>query len=193
MHSRHFISIFLLIIGVTTVFGFEVPVIESVNGLLEATLTVDLVTSLNGTRIGPGYNGGPIGPIFRAKAGDKIKITILNNLEPSSSEDVEFFDFVLDPNVDETLQTIIYNRLTSDGNVDMLPREEYWGKKFMNLHFHGLMVDPSIEMNREVAVDGGGNSYTYEFDIPENHQGGLTWYHNHFHGTAAYSSLSGLQ
>lgn len=61
----------------------------------------------------------------------------------------------------------------------------------MNLHFHGATFDPEIENTRD-AIDGGGESITYTFSIPDDQLPGLFWYHNHFHGTAQYSMLSGL-
>ena len=61
----------------------------------------------------------------------------------------------------------------------------------MNLHFHGATFDPEIE-NTRAAVNGGGGGITYQFAIPEDQPPGLFWYHNHFHGTAVYSMLSGL-
>jgi FtsP/CotA-like multicopper oxidase with cupredoxin domain len=42
-----------------------------------------------------------------------------------------------------------------------------------------------------VAIDGG-ESKEYVFQIPEDMAPGLFWYHNHVHGTAAYSYLSSL-
>ena len=86
----------------------------------------------------------------------------------------------------------MFNRLTPNGFAQSLSRDGYWGRHYQNLHFHGLGVDPSIENNR-IAVDGGGESITYEFDLPADQPPGFSWYHNHFHGTASYSALSGLQ
>ena len=88
---------------------------------------------------------------------------------------------------------VVFNRLNSNGISESLPSyQDYWGKSYQNLHFHGLLIDPNIETPNSFAIDGGGNEYTYEFDIPFDHVGGLSFYHNHFHGTATYSSLSGL-
>ena len=43
----------------------------------------------------------------------------------------------------------------------------------------------------KLAFDGGP-SHVYEFDIPEDSPPLTAYYHNHVHGTTAYSFLSGL-
>jgi hypothetical protein len=43
-----------------------------------------------------------------------------------------------------------------------------------------------------VYIDGGGEEMTYEFEIPEDFPPLFGFYHNHVHGTASYSFLSGL-
>lgn len=64
-----------------------------------------------------------------------------------------------------------------------------------NLHFHGLHVSPSgTADNVSVTVDPG-RSFSYSFQIPANHPGGLFWYHPHRHGTIdeqIYRGLSGM-
>jgi FtsP/CotA-like multicopper oxidase with cupredoxin domain len=70
------------------------------------------------------------------------------------------------------------------------PTYGFWGQQFQNIHFHGASFSPSIE-NMRVAIDGG-ESKNYLFQIPEDMAPGLFWYHNHVHGTAAYSYLSSL-
>jgi suppressor of ftsI len=62
--------------------------------------------------------------------------------------------------------------------------------QFQNIHFHGAQFPPSIE-NINDAIDGG-ESKEYNFQIPEDMAPGLFWYHNHVHGTSAYSYLSSL-
>jgi FtsP/CotA-like multicopper oxidase with cupredoxin domain len=61
----------------------------------------------------------------------------------------------------------------------------------MNIHFHGMLFSPMLE-NSHFALEGGGASKTYTFDVPADHPPGTNWYHNHFHGTASYSMMSGL-
>jgi FtsP/CotA-like multicopper oxidase with cupredoxin domain len=52
-------------------------------------------------------------------------------------------------------------------------------------------ASPSIVHSHHQAIDGG-ESKEYVFQIPEDMSPGLFWYHNHVHGTSAYSYLSSL-
>ena len=100
--------------------NFQPEEIRSSDGLLELTLNVGLVTT-EYNRTAPGYNGGAVGPTLRARPGDKVRITLMNNLEPSTSEEVELNSFVLTP-PDETTalnQTMVVNRL-------LLPKGNIW-------------------------------------------------------------------
>ena len=137
----------------TTTRNSQPQEIRSVEGLLEVVLTVDLVNTPELNRTAPGYNGAPVGPTLRAKPGDKVRITLVNNLEPSPADELKLFSFAMTPVSDsdpdkeekEINQTLLVNRLQyPTANLFSLPREEYWGKSFQNLHFHGLMVDPTI-------------------------------------------------
>jgi FtsP/CotA-like multicopper oxidase with cupredoxin domain len=163
----------------------------SSDGKLEVTLEVDLVTSLNGTRNGPGYNGFPVGPTLRVKPGDTISLTLKNNLSPGSAVDRSLYEYVSDPESfikNYTNLTIVSDRLSAVGNPSA-PVYGFWGLQYMNIHFHGAEFTPTAE-NTMMAIDGG-ESHTYEFKVNEN-KSGLVWYHNHMHGTSSYSMLSGL-
>ena len=77
--------------------------IYSKDGLLDTTLTVDYLVSLNGTRYAPAYNGKSVGPTFRVKPGDTIRIKLVNNLSPESDIGRELYKYVLDPNPDDSI------------------------------------------------------------------------------------------
>ena len=60
----------------------------------------------------------------------------------------------------------------------------------VNLHFHGMQFSPQEEdINMAVA---GGETRTYTFQIRDDQEPGLNWYHDHVHGTSTYKYLSGL-
>jgi FtsP/CotA-like multicopper oxidase with cupredoxin domain len=101
---------------------FQPEVLSSENGLLEVTLTVDMVESLNGiewsetgTRLAPGYNGLPVGPTLRVRPGDTMKVTLRNNLPPGSDLDKELYAYVRDAESDENNVTAIVNRISPLG------------------------------------------------------------------------------
>ena len=161
----------------------------SVDGLLDVLLEVDMVESLDGGRIAPGFNGKSMGPTLRVKPGDTVKVTLVNNLEPSSQNDLDLLAYTMDITSDEINSTMITNRLTTQGFI-YNPTFGFWGQNFMTLHFHGANVDPKAE-NSLLVVDGR-ESKSYTFQIPDDQPPGLAWYHNHNHGTSQYSMMSGL-
>mmetsp|Transcript_24682 Transcript_24682/g.38025 ORF Transcript_24682/g.38025 Transcript_24682/m.38025 type:complete len:605 (-) Transcript_24682:603-2417(-) len=182
-------SLFVTTKAISPENNYQPEQLVSQDGKLDVTLNVDLVSSLDGKRLAPGYNGNPIGPTLRVKPGDTLTVTLNNNLDPSPAYDRELMEYVQNPNSDESNVTIIYNRLTANGNI-YDSDYGYWGLNYMNLHFHGAMFDPLLENTFEVL--DGGESKTYKFDIPNDQPPGLHWYHNHVHGTGQSSTMSGL-
>ena len=77
--------------------------IYSKDGVLDTMLTVDYLLSLDGTRYAPAYNGKVVGPTFRVKPGDTIRIKLVNNLLPESDIGRELYKYVLDPNPDDSM------------------------------------------------------------------------------------------
>jgi FtsP/CotA-like multicopper oxidase with cupredoxin domain len=61
-----------------------------------------------------------------------------------------------------------------------------------NLHFHGLHIPPTGKADDAFRTVEPGQTADYEFQIPEDHPGGLFWYHPHFHGLVAKQVFSGL-
>jgi FtsP/CotA-like multicopper oxidase with cupredoxin domain len=102
------------------VVNYQADELVSTGGLLVVTLDVDLLESLNGTRIASAYNGASIGPTIRLKPGDSFKVILKNSLEPSTALDRELSEYVMDTqnNIDSDANvTIIYNRLSQNGNI----------------------------------------------------------------------------
>jgi FtsP/CotA-like multicopper oxidase with cupredoxin domain len=61
-----------------------------------------------------------------------------------------------------------------------------------NLHFHGLHVPPTGASDNIFLHVSAGESFTYQFNIPGNHQTGLFWIHPHHHGSVARQVSRGL-
>ena len=169
--------------------GYNQPqAYKSENGLLDVSLVVDMVTSLNGTRTAPGYNGRSAGPTLRVSPGDTLRVTLTNNLQTTET-DAELYQYIMDPNSDYVNATIIANRLDNIGNP-WNPTYGFWGLGYANLHFHGLEVNPSVEDTKTYISNG--ESKTYEVKIAEDQEPGTYWYHNHVQGTTVYAYLSSL-
>ena len=86
--------------------------VSNENGLLEVTLNVDLLESLNSTRIAPAYNGATVGPTLRVKPGNTVSVTLVNNLPPPTDLDQELYNYILDP------QNQLENELGWEKGVD---------------------------------------------------------------------------
>lgn len=61
-----------------------------------------------------------------------------------------------------------------------------------NLHFHGLHIPPTGTADNPFLSIPTGESQIYRFQIPEQHPGGLFWYHPHHHGSVAEQVFGGL-
>ena len=61
-----------------------------------------------------------------------------------------------------------------------------------NLHYHGLHIPPTGTGDNVFLEIPPGESYDYEFQIPQNHPAGTFWYHPHHHGLVAEQLFGGL-
>src|SRR3712207_3240457 len=61
-----------------------------------------------------------------------------------------------------------------------------------NMHVHGLHVSPEGNSDSIFQMVDNGESFQYEYRIPQNHQAGTYWYHPHHHGDAQAQVNGGL-
>ena len=186
LRALPFVAVAMMPAATTAAELYQPPVLESADGSLDVTLTIELGESLDGTRLSPLYNGQAMGPTLKVKPGDVLTLTLDNRLTPSSADDQAKMAMLHDPTADDAEVTKAFNRLQDDGSA----YGTQWGQHYMNIHLHGLQVDPNTVDSR-VSIDGG-ETKTYTISIPADHPSGLGWYHNHNHGTASFSMLSGL-
>src|SRR3954465_11630264 len=64
--------------------------------------------------------------------------------------------------------------------------------KMTNMHVHGLHVSPEGNSDNIFQMRDDGESFQYEYQIPQNHQPGTYWYHPHHHGDAQAQVNGGL-
>lgn len=144
----------------------EPTVIQSQNGVLEATLSLENGSAtINGQvvqgvwtyRIGQGNVPNYPGPTLKVNPGDTIKLHYENNLDdspPNSGADTP-----------------------------------------QSLHVHGLHVSPLGNSDNVLLQIFNGQSNDFKIEIPANHPMGLYWYHPHVHGfvdPSIYYGLCGL-
>jgi FtsP/CotA-like multicopper oxidase with cupredoxin domain len=65
------------------------------------------------------------------------------------------------------------------------------GPQITNIHFHGMDVTPKPPGDSVFIRIRPQKSFSYRFDIPDNHPRGLHWYHSHLHGSVDPQILSG--
>ena len=61
-----------------------------------------------------------------------------------------------------------------------------------NLHVHGLHVSPEGNGDNPFVSIAPGESFDYEFALPDDHPPGTYWYHPHRHGHVADQVAAGL-
>ena len=61
-----------------------------------------------------------------------------------------------------------------------------------NLHTHGLHVSPEGNGDNPMIMIHDGESFHYEYQLPQDHPSGTYWYHPHHHGEAANQVFGGL-
>ncbi len=119
------------------------------------------------------YNGGLVGPTFRVKAGQSLKLFLDNQLSPDAGK--------------------------HEGHAGGMDHPLNW----TNLHTHGLHISPRGKSdNVERVIKPGEKDADYIFDIlpkgsppgepPMVHYPGTFWYHAHLHGTTAVQLASGM-
>ncbi|MGJ8661031.1 MAG: tyrosinase family protein [Bacteroidota bacterium] len=116
------------------------------------------------------YNGNLVGPTIIAKAGETLKVRLVNNLPPEPESHA------------------------SDGKV--VNGHHNWNTT--NLHTHGLHVAPERLPSETEASDNvllrvkPGERQDYSIHIPEDHEAGAFWYHAHVHGSTSGQVSSGM-
>ncbi|MGF1482429.1 MAG: multicopper oxidase family protein [Cyanophyceae cyanobacterium] len=61
-----------------------------------------------------------------------------------------------------------------------------------NLHYHGLHIPVTGNADNVLLSIEPGETFNYEFTIPQDHPAGLFWYHPHRHGFVAEQLFGGL-
>jgi FtsP/CotA-like multicopper oxidase with cupredoxin domain len=61
-----------------------------------------------------------------------------------------------------------------------------------NLHVHGLVVSPEGNGDNVFVTVQPGESFDYDYRLPDDHPPGVYWYHPHHHGMVADQVFGGL-
>jgi suppressor of ftsI len=112
------------------------------------------------------------GPLMQTRPGHTLRIKLINNLPADPAATVP-------PGVDALNNPHAFNTT--------------------NLHVHGLQVIPhlfqplgSVYPAAPLIAVAGGQTFAYEFKLPNDHPSGLYWYHPHYHGSAGVQVVNGM-
>ena len=140
-------------------------VIASSDGVLEVPLTAYIAE----VEMGVGhavttytYNGMVPAPTWEVSPGDTMRIHLVNDL-PEIPAGQDPHDPV---------------------------RPHAWTTT--NLHTHRLHVSPEGNSDNVFLEIGPGEEFDFEIEIPEDHTGGLFWYHPHKHGAVCQQVRAGM-
>jgi FtsP/CotA-like multicopper oxidase with cupredoxin domain len=126
--------------------------------------------SIHGTRCKlRSYNGKVPGELIKVRPGETLRVRVKNSLPPCDSKGWD-----------------------GSHNVPHMFDST-------NLHLHGLDVIPHLfepvgtgnPLAKMIDIMPG-QSYDYEFKIPDDQPPGLSWYHPHHHGSTAVQAVSGM-
>lgn len=92
----------------------------------------------------------------------------------------------------DTLKIDLVNQLPElpSSTTMSMTRPHLWTTT--NLHTHGLHVSPSGNSDNVFLEIPPGATQHYEIAIPDNHPGGLFWYHPHKHGGVCQQVRGGM-
>jgi FtsP/CotA-like multicopper oxidase with cupredoxin domain len=152
----------------------EPAVRASRDGLLDTTLTcrVQSVQVAGQTAIMNVFEGSAPGPTLRVRPGDTLRVNLVNMLDDLPPGLPDNSPFLCPP--------MIMGGVEEGKMCDT------------NLHVHGLHVSPSDNSDNIFLRIPAGESFQYEYKIPENHPAGFFWYHPHLHGRATVQVFGGL-
>lgn len=144
------------------------PVEKSHDGLLDTRVTAQYGSyQLGGQDVYlRSYNGNPCGNTLDFKAGDTVRLKLVNNLPFEPFSDV----CVVEPGQENTPRSF----------------------NATNMHVHGLHVSPKSPADNILLTVNTGEDYQYEYNIPPNHPPGTYFYHAHVHGSTAIQVASGM-
>jgi len=146
----------------------------------ETTLTVRYAErTLGGVRVRTRtYNGTIPGPTMRTAPGRTMRVKVINQLPPNGTSN---------------------GGGGGGGHAAEVENTNPHNFNTTNVHFHGIQARPHLfepqgttnPSAKMVSIEPG-ESYTYEFRLPNDHPCGLHWYHPHHHGSTAVQVAGGM-
>jgi len=118
------------------------------------------------------YNSRLPGPLMETRPGHTLRIRLTNNLPADPAASVP-------------------------AGIDAFNNPHAFNTT--NLHVHGLQVIPhlfqplgSVDPAAPLITVTSGQTFAYDFQLPDDHPSGLYWYHPHYHGSAGVQVVNGM-
>ena len=149
------------------------PEVESQNGLLQVNLHFRSFNDVANGMVLYCFetDDNKEGPTLRVYPGDRVVITLINELPPGPPQSV----------------TALPPYFACGGS--------YSDSSSVNLHFHGLLISPLCKQDDTLTtIINSGQTFVYNFTLAINHPTGMDWYHPEIFGSTGpftYGGASG--
>lgn len=144
------------------------PSLFSQNGVLAVSFSYQTRTDADGRALYCFMTpDGKENPTLHLKPGDKLVMTVTNNVPDSGSMSM----------------SMAPNKVCGDGMMNSAS---------VNVHYHGANISPACHQDDVVnTIINSGQTFQYDINFPNNEPAGLYWYHPHIHGNAENAVLGG--
>jgi FtsP/CotA-like multicopper oxidase with cupredoxin domain len=169
--------------------GHAIREIASQNG----ALTLDLTVRQADDRLCYVADGNAEAPLLRLHPGDKLTITLHNEITDTYLIDT----FVPRRYLHQPGEAVP----EQDGFLKVEPGMRHEATGATNLHMHGFPVPPTAPQDEVLKTCAdpatgpkicGARQITYQYQLPPDMPAGLYWYHPHIHGEVQPQILMGL-
>jgi FtsP/CotA-like multicopper oxidase with cupredoxin domain len=137
-------------------------------------------------RNGCGYNGFYGGPLLIVRPGDTLTIN-MNNSDHVFADLPPWNDAISQYYKMGHQHIVPYDATYSNHTSYCIWMGHPMLGPSLNNHFHGVKNSPSGINDNILRTAKPNSSLLYEYNIPNDHAGGLYWYHPHVHGTSMTS------
>src|ERR1700691_1864944 len=138
------------------------------HGVLQVNFSYQTATDRNGNTLFCFVTeSGAQSPTLHVRPGDRLLITLTNNVPPSSSS----VAMAAMPGM-----TVSGTPSSTCGAVTMTASS-------VNIHYHGTNTPPTCHQDEVIhTMINSGETFQYDVQFPTDEPPGLYWYHPHIHG-----------
>jgi L-ascorbate oxidase len=135
------------------------------------------------------------GTILNPVAGRREPVRLRSYVSETTDADIPFLAPLIEAAPGETVRLRVTNSLPAEDpscHGDHANVNVPHCFNTTNIHAHGFWVSPSGNSDNVFVSIRPGQTFDYEYNIPEDHPSGTYFYHPHHHGSTALQVSSGL-